>query len=388
MQKKCICIILSFILSFLIVVPVQATTISGVKQEQQTTQNSLDAVSDQISEIEGKNQLTASQIEEKNTQLVDILTSIDICQEEINTKEEEVQQAKADLEAAQAQEVSQYEAMKTRMKFMYERGDTAYLELFVESDGFSDMINKAGYVEKLYEYDRDRLVEYQTTRESIETLKVTLEQEEAELLAATYELQQEQVALESTIEELKSYVADFDSQLASAKKQASAYKEQLKQQTAKIKKLEDEQRQKQETAQASTNTGKGNGSKTASSESVTVSSAGSAQGRELAGYACQFVGNPYVFGGTSLTNGTDCSGFTQAVYSHFGYSIPRDSTSQRSCGVAVSYEEAQPGDLICYAGHVALYLGDGRIVHASTTSTGIKYGYATYRTILSVRRVL
>lgn len=111
-------------------------------------------------------------------------------------------------------------------------------------------------------------------------------------------------------------------------------------------------------------------------------------GSDIAQYACQFVGNPYVPGGTSLTNGADCSGFTQSVYRVYGYSLPRNSSSQRSAGREVSYEEAQPGDLICYAGHVAIYLGNGRIVHASSVKTGIKYGYATYKPILSVRRIV
>ena len=123
-------------------------------------------------------------------------------------------------------------------------------------------------------------------------------------------------------------------------------------------------------------------------ESVTTSSEGTALGREAAAYGCQFIGNPYVFGGTSLTNGTDCSGFTQGVYAHFGIRIPRDSTSQRFCGTGVDYSQAQPGDLICYAGHVALYIGNGQIVHASSERTGIKISPATYRTILAVRRVV
>ena len=108
----------------------------------------------------------------------------------------------------------------------------------------------------------------------------------------------------------------------------------------------------------------------------------------MASYGCQFIGNPYVFGGTSLTNGTDCSGFTQSVYAHFGIRIPRDSTSQRFFGTGVDYSQAQPGDLICYAGHVGLYIGNGQIVHASSERTGIKISNATYRTILAVRRVL
>ena len=111
-------------------------------------------------------------------------------------------------------------------------------------------------------------------------------------------------------------------------------------------------------------------------------------GGEVVSYACQFVGNPYVFGGTSLTEGADCSGFIQSVYAHFGISLPRTSGELRSAGKEVSYANAQAGDIICYAGHVAIYMGNGQIVHASSPTTGIKYGTATYRTILSVRRVL
>lgn len=106
----------------------------------------------------------------------------------------------------------------------------------------------------------------------------------------------------------------------------------------------------------------------------------------IVAYAKQFLGNPYVYGGTSLTNGADCSGFTQSVFKHFGISIPRTSDAQGRAGREVSYSEAQAGDIIYYGGHVAIYLGGGRIVHASTAKTGIKTGTATYRTILSVRR--
>ena len=112
-------------------------------------------------------------------------------------------------------------------------------------------------------------------------------------------------------------------------------------------------------------------------------------GQQIVNYACQFVGNPYVYGGTSLTNGTDCSGFVMRVYEHFGYSLPRSSSAQRSAGRAVSYAEAQPGDIICYYGHVAIYMGGGAIVHASNERDGIKISYNTaYREIVSVRRIL
>ncbi|MDO5390707.1 MAG: C40 family peptidase, partial [Eubacteriales bacterium] len=129
-----------------------------------------------------------------------------------------------------------------------------------------------------------------------------------------------------------------------------------------------------------------------SSEPV-ESSGGSSSGQAVADFALQFVGNPYVWGGTSLTNGADCSGFVQSVYANFGYSLSRTSESQMYEGRSVSYSEAQPGDLICYGSHVAIYLGNGQIVHASNSAPypagGIKVSdNAAYRTILSVRRIV
>ena len=111
------------------------------------------------------------------------------------------------------------------------------------------------------------------------------------------------------------------------------------------------------------------------STSISTSSS-SATGSSVAQYALQFVGNPYKWGGTSLTNGADCSGFTMSVYAHFGYSLPHSSTSQRSSGTAVSWSNKKAGDLICYevqngSGHVGIYIGDNQVVHAGSESTGI-----------------
>ena len=119
------------------------------------------------------------------------------------------------------------------------------------------------------------------------------------------------------------------------------------------------------------------------------SSSGSGSGGSgVASYALQFVGNPYVWGGSSLTNGADCSGFIMSVYAHYGISLPHSSYALRNVGRKVSYSEAQPGDIICYSGHVALYIGGGQIVHASNKRDGIKVSNATYRSIITVRRVL
>ena len=133
------------------------------------------------------------------------------------------------------------------------------------------------------------------------------------------------------------------------------------------------------------------GSSTSTSSSAESSSSYSApsgsDGQAVANYACQFIGNPYVYGGSSLTNGTDCSGFVMSVYAAFGIDLPHSSSGQRGCGYEVSLSEAQPGDIVCYSGHVGIYVGNNTIVHASTPSSGIKYSTATYRSVLSVRRI-
>ena len=429
MQKRVCCILLSLIMFMEIVVPVRATTISGVKKEQQKTQNNLNSVNQQITAIQSNQAQAQEELDQLSDQLVDILTSIDICQDEIAVKEKEIEQAKKDYEDARKKEEDQYASMKKRIQFMYEQGDSAYLQVLLESQNYADMVNKADYIESLYEYDKQLLAGYVESKNQVAELKGRLEDEEADLEASNYELQQEEAVLQTLVDEQKKTVADFDAQLASAKKKAASYKQQLEDQTAQIKKLEEEaaakkkkeeearkkqeqeRKQQQQANQTQTidtgngaqqttgdkpaqttdpgtvdtgNDSKGTDSMNAGAGAVT---GGSGVGQQAANYACNFVGNPYKFGGTSLTNGTDCSGFTQAVYAHFGISLPRDSYSQRSCGTEVSYANAQPGDIICYAGHVALYLGNGQIVHASTERTGITYGYATYRTILSVRRV-
>ena len=155
---------------------------------------------------------------------------------------------------------------------------------------------------------------------------------------------------------------------------------------ARLKK-EDDDRKKANAAAAQAQK-KNSSTSSSSGKTSSYSVSGSGTGSSVAGYALQFVGNPYVYGGTSLTNGTDCSGFTMSVYRNFGVSLPPSSGAQRGIGYDVGgIQNAQPGDLVCYSGHVGLYIGNGQIVHASTAATGIKISNASYRQILAVRRI-
>ena len=427
MKKRVFSLVLSMILALEIVVPAGATTISGVRNQRSQTQQNLNEVNTKITGMQAERDAINSELQTMNNQLVEVLTSIDILEDEIKLKQKEINIAQSDLKKAEKVEQKQYESMKKRIQFMYEQGNMVYMQALLGAVNYSDMMNKAEYVEGIYSYDRELLDEFVETREKIETLKSTLENEQSQMRTAEYELEGEKENLEMLVAIKKRSVDDFDAQLEDARKKATAYKTQLQQQTERIRRMEEKARKEKERAEkkrreeekndqgndtdgdgsttVDVNTGETEGTGGDDSGDSGDSSyddsdydyddddsydggSGSSLGQQVCNYACQFVGNPYVYGGTSLTNGTDCSGFTQAVYAHFGISIPRDSYSQRSCGVGVAYEDAQPGDLICYAGHVALYLGDGQIVHASTPQTGIVYGYATYRTILAVRRVI
>ena len=165
--------------------------------------------------------------------------------------------------------------------------------------------------------------------------------------------------------------------------------ESIEEEKARLAKEEAARKAAQEAANKKAAENSSSGKSSSTSGGKTYANPTGSSGSDVAQFALQFVGNPYVYGGTSLTNGTDCSGFVMSVYNNFGVSLPHSSAADRSVGATVNgLENAQPGDLICYSGHVALYIGNGQIVHASTSRTGIIVSNANYRSILSIRRIL
>ncbi len=157
---------------------------------------------------------------------------------------------------------------------------------------------------------------------------------------------------------------------------------------ARIEAEEAARRAQEAAAAGSTSTGTSSDSSSAGSSDSTSSGSASSSGQSVVNYASQFLGNPYVYGGTSLTNGADCSGFVMSVYAHFGVSLPHSSNALRGAGYGVSYSSMQPGDIICYDGHVAIYAGGNTVIHASNPADGIKYtSPANYRSVVAVRRI-
>ena len=458
MRKFSLKILTIFILCLCIPISANATTIDDIKKQQQETQKQLNSANSEISSLTEVRKGITDEIEQIDDELVELMTSISILEDEIKDIEAEIEVKKVELAEAERVMNEQYEAMKARIKFMYEKGEFTYMQLLFEAQSMGDLINKADYIEELYTYDRLKLLEIVAAKEAVEVAKANLEEQQEELITAHYELELEKDDLNALLDEKKKEAEDYDIQIARARQEAAAYKAQIKQQNNQIKKLEEEARKKAEeeakrkaaeeakrkaaeeakkkaeeeakkkaeaeangetyvpevsessTSENSTSTSTSENADGTSSESTTsettssestssesssessssspVVSTGGGKGQDVANFACKYVGNPYVAGGTSLTNGADCSGFTLAVYQNFGYNLPRSSTSQRSAGTGVTYAEAQPGDIICYAGHVGIYIGNGQIVHASTPASGIKIGSATYREILAVRRII
>lgn len=391
--------------------PVLASTIDEAEDKKNEAQENLNALQDEMNDIEQQQSSLQTEIDALDQDLVQVIMNLSILESDLETAQARLTEVQADLAQAQEDEASQYAAMKKRIQFMYERGDTAVLSILLESGSITDFLNRVVYVNEMYEYDRNLLAEYEATKEQVAQLETEVQGEIAEMEELQANLEEEQGRYETMIAQKQSQIADFDVKLASAQSLAAQYQDTIEQQNEIIRAEEERIRQEEEERlrreeeerrqqEAQNNNNSGNNSNNTGNGGNSDSGGGNknpdyvtgVSGSEVVAFAMQFIGNPYEYGGTDIENGIDCSAFTQYVMRNFGVYIPRTSYEQRNYGQEVSYANAQPGDLICYSGHVALYIGNGQIVHASNSAPypagGIKVSSATYRTILSVRRVL
>lgn len=455
MKKRIVCLMLAVMMMGTQVATVSASREEELREEQAWTSAQLDATYSQIDQLYAAKEQLQNEIAALDANLVNVMVSIQTLEGDISNKQADIEQTQSDLQKAQNAKDKQYEAMKQRIQYLYEKGgNDAWFQMMVNAENLSELLTKAEYTQKMYDYDRQSLEKYANTIDQVTQLGNKYQQEKAELEGMKQEYEAESVNLQVAIDERRAVSADCDNEIAYAQQMANEYAALIEQQQAEIERLEAERIAAEEEArrQAELAAAEEAARQEAEAEDETVydeegnevdaedalengetlydeegneidpdsvtdeeesdgdveydeygnvidsdntvdpeeyQSSGSGSGSSVVDFATQFVGNPYVWGGTSLTDGADCSGFVQSVYANFGVSLPRTSYEQQNAGTEVSYADAQPGDLICYGGHVAIYMGDGKIVHASNAKDGIKISNdATYRTILSVRRLV
>lgn len=328
--------------------------------------------------IKDKKEAAEAEVSSLQEEIADVIREIDDLEEQLITTGEEINQATEDLAAAEEKEKEQYEAMKLRIRYMYEEGNSTILEKITESGSITEFLNKAEYIQNVHNYDREQLQEYVNTKEQVAELKSTLETEQAELESQQSEFEAKKQSLNDTLESKQDEVADLD-----AEYQAALEEIEKERQAA----AEAEARRQQQIAAANnrnnTTNNSNNNSSAGSNNSGSnyVSPGNSSTASAIVNAAYSQLGTPYVWGGTTPNVGLDCSGLVQYCHRVAGISLPRTSGPQGAGGQAVS--DPQPGDVVCYSGHVGIYIGGGQMIHAPQPGDVVKiqsvYGRPWYR---------
>ena len=427
-QRKAILILAVLVLAVQAPLPGRASPVTRAEQERRRAEEEKSRAESEAQQLEEKLGQSRQKEQALEEELVRLLALKDILESDMEELKTQIQGADRDYRQAEEKRQRQYDILKKRIQFLYEEGDITYLDILLKAKSIGDVVSQTEYFRQLYEYDQEIIQRYEKLKQEAAGKKELLEEKQSQLEVMEEENESQQKELEGFIAARQKESSGFALELEAAQARAAQAAGEVirkteeirilraRQEEERIRQEQERVRQEQESAgQESGAAGRepgaagrepggagrepGGAGQESGSAGTAQDSAGTAGGRSVksiggtefgrnvADYALQFVGNPYVYGGTSLTGGTDCSGYTQSVYRHFGVSIPRTSGEQAGFGREIPYEDMEPGDLVCYSGHVAMYIGGGRIVHASSRKEGIKVSNdPAYRTIVSIRR--
>lgn len=392
--------------AILLSVPASHSEIWATPSSKSEAEDELNDIENQMNNLEDQYSDIENELSEKAQELSELLAEQEILENDIAATQTAIDQAEVDLAIAKEKEAEEYEAMKLRIQYMYENStQDSVVDAILNSNGIVDMLNRVEYVSQVHKADRDLMEDYKAAVEEVETLAVELETQMNDLLTLQEVSEHQEAELQTAMAALKSEAANYEEQITAAERRASDLADYIEEQNRLIEeqqrqlllqqqKEEEERRQQQNAGSSSGSSSSSSNSSFGSSGYLTDSSSDPAfssnvTGEELVNYALKFVGNPYKWGGNSLTNGCDCSGFVHLIYAHFGFDVPRQSQAFKTCGQAVSFSNIKAGDIVVYPGHVAIYIGNGKIVEAQSSKAGITCTRSvTCSKILAIRRVL
>ncbi len=419
------------VIAFLLGIPSARMSVyyATPEQEKNQAEDELEGVNSEIENIKGEQGALEVELSETAELLSGLLADKAILEKDIEETQIAIDETAIALEEAKQREADGYDAMVLRIQYMYTNSaEDSFWEAILSSKGIAELLNRIAYISQIQKTDRDLMETYTASVDEVQDLAESLDEKMNSLLKLQENYEHQQEELEEAMAELKESMDDYEEQLAAAEAKAVEIAEYIEEQNRLIqeeaarkaaeeeaarkaaeeeaarkaeeerRRQEEEERRRQEEAAKNTQS-----SSESEPETETESEVGTeteseyvdpdpntVSGEDIVAYALQFVGNPYKWGGNSLTDGCDCSGFVNLIYKHFGFkNVPRQSQKFKTYGVAVSFSELQAGDIIVYPGHVAIYIGNGKIVEAQSARAGITCTRAvTCETITAMRRVI